>query len=90
MSFLLLSIAVVSYAEQYEPSINYYYSINEDGTITIIKYVGNDHMIIVPSEIDGHTVTVIGDAAFESCESLESIIVPSSILSIGMTTSAIR
>ena len=43
-----------------------------------------------PSEIDGHTVTVIGDAAFESCESLESIIVPSSILSIGMTTSAIR
>lgn len=49
------------------------YSINDDNTITITGYTGNDSAIIIPSEIDNKKVTVIGDRAFERCNSLESI-----------------
>lgn len=42
------------------------YSINDDGTATITGYNGSDTELTIPSEIDGKTVTGIGEDAFES------------------------
>ena len=39
--------------------------------------------LIIPKELDGYTVTAIGDRAFEYCNSLTSITIPDSVTSIG-------
>ncbi len=62
---------------------NFEYSARDDGTIQITKYIGSDTTLIVPSEIDGDTVTEIGWYAFRDCRELETIILPESITSIG-------
>lgn len=61
-----------------------YYEINDKGTITIMDC--NEHVsgeLTIPSEIDGISVTEIGDEAFRKCSSLTSIIIPDSITKIG-------
>ena len=44
------------------------------------KYTGN---IVIPSVIDGYTITSIGDHTFSYCTGLTSIIIPNSVTSIG-------
>ena len=39
--------------------------------------------IVIPSELEGHPVTSIGEYAFSSCESLTSVTIPDSVTSIG-------
>ena len=47
---------------------NFQYSIGDDGTITIEKYLGNDEEVVIPETIEGMPVKVIGRSAFESSE----------------------
>lgn len=58
---------------------DYEYLINFNGTAEITKYIGNDIEIEIPSEIDGHSVTVIGNNAFAYCSSVTSITIPDSV-----------
>lgn len=57
------------------------YSMNDDGTVTITKYNGNDIEITIPSEIDGMTVKEIGKNAFMDGR-YTSITIPSSVTKI--------
>lgn len=59
------------------------YSINDDNTITITRYIGTDNEVIIPSEINGKVVTSIGDNTFAQYSSLTKIKLPDSITSIG-------
>ena len=38
--------------------------------------------VVIPSELDGVPVTVIGDSSFWNCKSLTSVIIPDSVVSI--------
>ena len=62
------------------------YSI-KNSEITIIRYVGTDNNIIIPSSIivgeEKVPVTAIGDSAFKNCTSLTKIDFPNSITTIG-------
>ena len=59
------------------------YTISGDGSATITKYFGKDEALTIPSELDGHPVTAIGDLAFSYCKSLTSITLPDGLTSIG-------
>ena len=65
---------------------NYEYIILDDETVEISKYTGNDAEVIIPSEIDGYTVTSIGFEAFLDCKSLISVKIPHEVVNIGQWT----
>ena len=49
----------------------------------ISDYDGSDVSLFIPAELDGISVTAIGQAAFSSCASLKSIVLPESVTKIG-------
>ena len=89
-----LSANTYEYAEEYtpqyhdidssfvEPDATFVYEINEDGqTCTIIGYEGKEQGdLIIPSVIDGYTVTAIGDSAFFACKGFTGdIVIPDTV-----------
>lgn len=54
------------------------------GTVVITKYLGNDAEVVIPSEIDGKTVTLIDDDAFRNNENLKSVKLPDTLIGIGV------
>ncbi len=59
------------------------YRVLDNGSIEITKYTGSMENVIIPAQIDGKSVTSIGDEAFSECNSLSSVEIPSSVTSIG-------
>lgn len=59
------------------------YVENEDGGITITKFIGDETSVVIPSKIDGKVVMSIGNSAFSFCESLISVTIGNSVTSIG-------
>ena len=57
------------------------YTVQEN-TATITKYEGNDTYLVIPSQIDGKSVTAIADSAFSS-DSLQTVVIPNGVISIG-------
>ena len=55
----------------------------DQGTITITKFLGSGGAVIIPGTINGLPVTGIGDSAFKSCYSVNSVTIPNSVTSIG-------
>ena len=53
-----------------------------NNSVTITKYKGNKTSIIIPDKIDGKTVTVIGERAFQNCFHLKSVTIPKTVTSI--------
>ena len=62
---------------------DYAYEVLEDGTACITKYNGQEENLVIPGELNGVTVTRIGDEAFDYCTSLMSITIPDSVLQMG-------
>ena len=61
----------------------YTYNVLDDGTIEITGYNGSAENVVIPAEIDGKSVTRIGESAFSFCSNLTSIESPDSVTSIG-------
>lgn len=58
------------------------YRENEDGTIYIAYYYGSDETVVVPSEIDGKSVTAIKCSAFKGCNTMKYLIIQEGITDI--------
>lgn len=58
---------------------SYKYSVNEDGTLTIVEYKGNEDAVIIPDTIHGRKVTIIGECAFANNHTIESVTIPDTV-----------
>lgn len=61
---------------------DYRYKVNEDGSITLVKYIGEDAVVVTPEEIDGKPVTVIGEACFRMQKQLSGVQVSEGVVEI--------
>ena len=59
------------------------YTIQSDGTICIDKYSSSLDTVIIPEEINGYTVTSIGEFSFWYNTSIKSLTIPKTVKSIG-------
>lgn len=57
--------------------------INDDDTLTIKGYSGDDTNVVIPGEFDGKVVTAIGEKAFYYNLDITSVSIPDSVTSIG-------
>ncbi|MFT3952204.1 MAG: leucine-rich repeat domain-containing protein [Oscillospiraceae bacterium] len=63
---------------------NYEYEVLGDGTVEVTGYTGSETAMVIPSEIDGKSVTKIGDNAFSwNSFSFTMVTIPSGVTSIG-------
>lgn len=66
---------------------NFEITENEDGTVTISRYIGTETDIVIPSQIGGKTVSAIGNVmgttgAFEGCTSITAVVIPDGVTEI--------
>ncbi len=58
---------------------DYSYTANDDGAITIVKYLGSDTEVVIPSQIAGKTVRSIEENAFDGCTELTGVTIPETV-----------
>ncbi len=64
-------------------SSNYEYKVKDDGTASITKYLGSGGDVTIPDTLGDHTVTMIGNSAFNDHNRLTSVTIPDSVTEIG-------
>lgn len=65
-----------------EKSCPYTYTVLDNNTIKITKYIGDSSEVIIPSTIDGYNVSVIGDSAFRENTTVTSVVIPEGVTKI--------
>lgn len=60
---------------------------NEDGSVTINRYIGSGGDVVIPAEIDGKPVFAIGNVvgttgAFQDCTNVTSVVIPDGVVEI--------
>ena len=65
------------------PASDFEYEKNDDGGITIMKYVGTDETVVIPQTIDDISVTELGRSAFVGLEHVKTLMMPDSVRFIG-------
>lgn len=59
---------------------DYTYSINADGTAKLVSYIGTATDVVIPSTINGLTVTTIGYELFYNNKTVISVFIPATVI----------
>lgn len=73
----------VSLAAQGETADGFVYEAYTDGTAVLKGYTGAETALVIPPELDGYALTVIGGWAFENRTALTAVTVPEGVTAIG-------
>ena len=76
MAVLSVIIGCIVY---HKINVPYEYSINEDGTVTLDRYLGEEADVIIPETIYGREVKVIDVICFYDNQTLETVTIPDSV-----------
>ncbi len=85
VSILLAIVLLLSLSAPAEETVNsgdYTYRLLPDGAAEITEYRGKAKSLDIPSQLDGHTVTSIGESAFVWCNALTSVTIPEGVTTI--------
>lgn len=77
------SSASISSSEAADPYKYFNFRDNEDGTVTLATYSGEETTLTIPNEYKGKKVTAIGDGAFLNNQTIEHVNLPIGLLTIG-------
>lgn len=70
--------------EEASPVTDFEWTITADRkSIIIIRYIGSDTNVVVPSVIDDLPVIGLGNAAFQNCKDVIEIVIPEGVTQIG-------
>lgn len=58
---VLVSLCATCAAAETHTSGEWEYELGEDGTATLLEYLGASPELVIPAEIDGHRVSCVGD-----------------------------
>lgn len=83
MLISVFAVAPLTASAETFTSGDYSYQVLSDGTAEITGYMGTATEITIPDELDGYTVTSIGENAFGNRSNLKSVNIPDSVTSIG-------
>lgn len=59
-----------------------YEIVEQDGTVRILSYLGEESIIFIPEELDGKKISVIGEKAFSGNADMEQVVISSGITKI--------
>lgn len=87
VSTLPVAVNAYSYDVNFGTSGDFNYEILDDGTASIITYLGNDGIVNIPEEIDGYTVTRLDsfctDCSYthipDICNRIKKVFIPKTI-----------
>lgn len=82
IAVLLTMVLPVSASADVVEFGDYTYTDLDDGTVSITKYNGSDEEVVIPSEIDGKSVTHIGSDAFRDNTDLMTVVFPEAVTGI--------
>jgi len=68
---------------EYTPAIDFRWTTDDDGQLTITRYKGTAANINIPPQMSDIPVVKIDNGAFEGCESLIRVIIPDGVTYIG-------
>ena len=80
---LMTATICFTFSAAAEKSGDYEYKVLEKGTIEITNYIGKATTVVIPSEIDGKSVTKIGERAFSNCTNITDLTISEGITEIG-------
>jgi hypothetical protein len=84
LAFILMTLVVTAYAQQYDPESDFTVSKQEDGkSVVITEYIGSKKDVRIPPTIQGLPVTGISKNVFYPRSNLTSVTIPDGVISIG-------
>ena len=81
LALLLVSLPMAMSVSAETAADAFTYTVRNDDTVSITKYIGEDTDVVIPAAIDGKPVTVIGERAF-SRKPIETVVLPDGLKQI--------
>ena len=79
---LMLILCIGTAAADASRDGSWEYDPADGGTVEIIRYNGSDEELVIPAEIDGNTVSGLGNACFMGNATLRKVTIPDAIVNV--------
>lgn len=83
LTLLCGTLCLSGCADKVFTSGDYEYTLSGGNAVRIIRYTGSEEALQLPAELDGKSVTAIGEGAFQGNLSIQTLTVPEGITDIG-------